>query len=262
MLTLDLLYAIIRINQRTEVIVLYDLIEMNKRMKVLKQRLGYTNEALSAASDIPLGTINKILSKKSSEPLLSNIIKIADALDVPASYLIFGNEGTGQTNDRMRLLYEKYRALDERGRQAVDNALDFEYKQSRIHRESPALTQISMLSLPRAYNAVSAGTGAYLVDNHSEMLELPKTYLSEQADFVIEVSGNSMEPIYQDGELVLVKEQPEINVGDIGIFVMDNEAYMKALGKDGLVSLNPKYPKIIPVESAEVVCVGKVLGKL
>ena len=71
---------------------------------------------------------------------------------------------------------------------------------------------------------------------------------ARKADFALYVRGNSMEPNFYDGDIVFVKEQPYIDNGQIGIFIYDNETYIKkySIQEDGvyLISLNKKYPPI------------------
>ena len=79
-------------------------------------------------------------------------------------------------------------------------------------------------------------------------------------DFIVRVSGDSMEPTYHDGDKLFVKEQPSIEIGEIGIFVVDGNAYVKELGVDRLISHNEKYSDIIINEYIRNECCGKVLG--
>lgn len=52
------------------------------------------------------------------------------------------------------------------------------------------------------------------------------------------------EPTYHDGDKLFVKEQPSMKSGEIGIFVVDGNAYVKELGVDRLISHNEKYSDI------------------
>lgn len=109
-------------------------------------------------------------------------------------------------------------------------------------------------------NRVSAGFGAILDDSENwETVLVPLTNDSRDADFILRVCGDSMEPKYSDGDYVLVKQQDTIEQGEIGIFCVDGEGYIKQLGNNVLISLNKKYPEI-PL-NAESRCFGKVLGK-
>ena len=107
---------------------------------------------------------------------------------------------------------------------------------------------------------VSAGFGDILNDyENSETVLVPLTEESRKADFVLCVHGDSMEPMFSDGDYVLVKHQDAIDPGEIGIFALNGEGYIKKLGKNVLISLNEKYPEI-PLDN-ESRCFGKVLGK-
>ena len=71
-----------------------------------------------------------------------------------------------------------------------------------------------------------------------------------------------MEPKFNDGDLVLVRTQPAIDIGEIGIFIVNGDSFIKKQGEDRLISLNPDYDDIIINEWDEVYCKGKVLDKL
>ncbi len=47
-----------------------------------------------------------------------------------------------------------------------------------------------------------------------------------------------MEPVYYDGDIVLIKSQPAVENGEIGIFIIENSGYIKKYGGDRLISLN------------------------
>lgn len=110
--------------------------------------------------------------------------------------------------------------------------------------------------------ALSAGTGQYLNDVRVEQIELP---VDIDADFVVPVYGNSMEPEYYTGDYVFVKLSVELSDGDIGVFEYYGDAYIKELliNENGafLHSLNPEY-KDIPIDAdSDFRIIGKVVGK-
>ena len=71
-----------------------------------------------------------------------------------------------------------------------------------------------------------------------------------------------MEPDYYDGDTVLVSQKVEINYGDIGIFIVNGNAYIKEYGKTELISHNPEADNIKISEHDNIVCMGKVIGCL
>lgn len=76
----------------------------------------------------------------------------------------------------------------------------------------------------------------------------------------MKVCGDSMEPIFFDGQEVLVHEQQTIELGEIGIFIIGGEQFIKTYRGDHLESANPNYPNVQFDEYSK--CIGKVLGLL
>ena len=119
----------------------------------------------------------------------------------------------------------------------------------------------NMITLPLYDTGASAGTGVFLDSTDYEMIAIEDDYTTRRANFAVWVSGNSMEPRFSDGDLVLVRTQPTIDIGDIGIFILNGEGYIKKLGESKLVSLNPAYDDIEFDDDDEIFCKGKVLRK-
>lgn len=78
---------------------------------------------------------------------------------------------------------------------------------------------------------VSAGTGAFLDDGNYEMISFPENAVPSDADFGVRVSGDSMEPVYHDGQIVWVQKCQSLSVGQVGIFIYDGEGYIKRYGE-------------------------------
>ncbi len=108
--------------------------------------------------------------------------------------------------------------------------------------------------------AACAGPSFGIGDDGGEPVWLYADRVTEQADEIISVSGNSMEPAYHDGDQVLVRHTSSIRPGEIGIFVNGDAGYLKEYRKEGLVSLNPEYPMMRFTKEDDVRCIGKVIG--
>ena len=67
---------------------------------------------------------------------------------------------------------------------------------------------------------------------------------------------------FRDGDIVLVEDTDTVEVGELGIFVLDGNGYFKKFGGDRLISLNEDYGDILLHGYSEVVCCGRVVGKL
>lgn len=94
---------------------------------------------------------------------------------------------------------------------------------------------------PIAVEPASAGTGNYIEDSVKESYNVGHL-APEKTDFGIRISGDSMEPMYHTGDVAWVHKQDSISNGEIGIFYLNGNTYIKELhdGPDGvyLVSLN------------------------
>ncbi len=110
---------------------------------------------------------------------------------------------------------------------------------------------------------MSAGSGIFILGNEAEdEIELPDLPEYEAADFAIDVSGDSMEPDFSHNDIALVQQDAELFPGDIGVFVVNSNAFIKELGDNELISRNKHY-KNIPIHDGDnVVCMGKVIGKV
>ena len=253
------------------------------RIKKLKSEKKITNDKLSELTGIPLGTLSKIMAGISDSPKLANIVAIADVLGCSLDYLV---NGTPENDNNFCLepdemdFIEAYRKLDAHSKDVVKLVVAKEGERDvaelartvvRKPREKSAkiLTGLNTgASASRKRNislydlAVSAGTGVYLDDALAVDISIPDNDKTRSADFALRINGNSMEPKYHDGDIVLVEDTDSVEVGELGIFVLDGNGYFKVYGGDRLVSLNSDYGDIILHGYSEVVCCGRVIGKL
>ena len=99
----------------------------SERVKQVKKDKGITNEALSEASGIPLGTLGKLLSGFTEEPKLSTAVAIAEALGCSLEYLATGKEEALTLSADETAMIKRYRALDAHGTRVCDYILNEEY---------------------------------------------------------------------------------------------------------------------------------------
>ena len=170
---------------------------------------------------------------------------------------------------------KKYRFISTHspdGASVVDTVLDREYEIAEQLKEAtaPPVTMIEFQTrsdgerrLIEYFRSASAGTGIFILGNEvTDQIEIPNTPENRKVDFAIKVSGDSMKPDYADGDVVLVSQKAELHHGDVGIFIINNKAYIKEYGEDELISRNPAAKNIPISEYDNIVCMGKVIGKL
>ena len=151
---------------------------------------------------------------------------------------------------------------------------------SGLYRCIPEPEDIRWVEMPVSRLAASAGTGSYLDEGSFETLRVPAADVPKGAVFGVRVSGDSMEPVYHDGEIVWVQPCDRLRVGEVGIFTYDGEGYIKLYGtqmpdernreaylrSDGsvapqpvLISYNAQYPPRVVHPDMGFQIVGRVL---
>ena len=259
------------------------------RIKKIKSSKKITNEQLSEMTGIPLGTLSKIMAEISDSPKFSNILAICEALGCSVNYIVTGepdNDNNYTLESGEIRLIENYRQLDTHGRELVALVLNKEAesitKANYGLGSEPAVKTAKVLTPKKAKNtyipsnqtiggrrsislydmSVSAGRGIYLDSDASDEINIPNTAKTQIADYALRINGNSMEPKYHNGDILLIQTCESVEVGELGIFVLDGEAYFKQYGGDRLISLNPEYGDILLKDFTTAECYGKVIGKL
>lgn len=198
-------------------------------------------------------------------PKLCSILEISmdELFDMPAPCVqVEEADNTDKAiNDSIdALLLEKYHYLSEGHRSVIDAMLDklAEIEDKELYDNIIEQTEFS--------KQLAAGFDAGVeFDDKGEPIYLYKDKVDGRADCVFTVSGDSMAPLYHSGDRVLVQRFPncqELEPGDIGAFIADNETYIKEYRKDGLHSLNKKYKTMKFSDDDKVFIIGRVVGIL
>ena len=114
----------------------------------------------------------------------------------------------------------------------------------------------------RVYERMSAGIGASVYDDRN----FDTVYFNEELahDFASWVSGDSMEPKYQNGSVALIRETGFDYDGAVYAVVCNNQTYIKRVYREAeglrLVSINPKYKDIFISYEEDPRIVGIIVG--
>lgn len=219
-------------------------------------------------------------ARKTSQPQLAEWLNLNMRPDKPIDFFTVSNweRGVAQPNFTTFLYILKWakvqdpytlvlgKALYNLNEAGVQRLNRFTHEQaelmeaSRLYQpvvEKPVPRQIRFYDVP-----VSAGTGNFLQDAEFEMIDVDDL-VPEDADFAVPISGDSMMPLFVDKQTVYVREQETLNHGEIGIFVLNGDAYIKRLETDGshprLVSLNKQYDPMVVGEYDRLDVLGKVV---
>ena len=227
-------------------------------IKMLRTDRQWTMVQVAEKLGVSLGAYQKY-ENGSRDVSTEMLCKIADLYNVTTDYLL----GRAPQTDPIQLLMaqnvltpqeieEQFSALPE-DLQAIVLAL---IKAMKARREQMQLRRPS-IQMRKHLNKAAAGFG-YDLSSEDEWAEITvlDTPQARSADFAVEVDGDSMEPDFHSGDIALVKLDPDVPVGEVGLFVHDGMGYIKERGKKCLISRNPDYPDI----EGEAQCIGIVIG--
>ncbi len=156
------------------------------------------------------GTLSKYENNK-QEPLVSVVTNLTEILDVSSDYLLGRSDCP----------------------QIIENV-------------APQ-PDTNVFNIP-LFDSVSAGLGRVADSTPRDFVPTFLPYNANPDDYIrINVSGDSMSPLIDDGSQILVRRQSSLDSGDIGVVLVDNEdAFVKkvnfGLNFIELESINPYYP--------------------
>ena len=112
---------------------------------------------------------------------------------------------------------------------------------------------------------VCAGNGVLAAEDIIGYEPADSKYSGEDY-FWLKVSGESMAPRIEDGDLLLIRRQTSVDSGDVGVFVVDGQegVVKKVIYDEGsieLISFNPYYPpmKFLGLDVLRVRVCGKII---
>jgi Predicted transcriptional regulator len=236
---------------------------ISSNIKTLLNENGLKAIDLKRGTGIPQSSISEYINGKAT-PNLGKVQQIADFFgveksDIDPSLLPNWNELT--TSMISPIIEEALETMKKLAEPRQEKVLLYS-KEQLTEQQQENIIDIREFTYNYYDNAVSAGTGQYLTDGIQETITLPVNY---DADFVVPVCGDSMEPIYHDWDYVFVETTYDLYDGDIGVFILDGDAYIKELRIDDegafLHSLNPKYRDKPILPESDFRIVGKVIGR-
>ncbi len=112
--------------------------------------------------------------------------------------------------------------------------------------------------------SVAAGTPILAEENITDTISLPTAIVGDSASFMLSVRGDSMvEAGINDGDYVVVREQPVADNGDIVVAIIDDGATVKRFFKEqGHIRLQPENASMDPIIVSDCSLAGKVVAVL
>ena len=254
---------------------LYDFAS-ERAQNVIGQRLL----AARNGKGLSLSALSALLAECGVESSKSNISKWERGEVVPSAYQLVALCRVLGIDDNLSYFTSDRRLdLNAEGIKKVQTYRDDLIASGKYTPAAP-MEEIEYIDMPVSFLAVSAGTGEFLSESNFEMVSFPKASVPAGADFGVRVHGDSMEPVYHDGQIIWIQETLDVSAGEEGVFIIDGCGYVKLLqmrtpdasvseqymDSEGrlhlqpvLVSYNKTYPPIAVSPESNFQIVGRVL---
>ena len=221
----------------------------------LREAHGWTQYEFANMLNVSVVTVC-CWERGTKQPSISNLIAISKALHCSVDELILSRH---PIDFELKTFENKYLKLDKFGRAAVNAVCDAELARLSVARQR---------YLPLYLTPSAAGVAAPIEGDDYEMVVAPDD-APKDTDYLVRISGQSMEPEISDGDIVCVNKRTTLKRGDIGIFCLNGTMYCKKYlstesGGLRLASANRDYAYadvVVGSDSMESVsCCGKVIG--
>ena len=232
---------------------------------ILKQLRNENGMTIAKAAET-FGVANRTYSSyelEEREPNLSLLIKLADFYNVSADYLLGRTEIKAMAGTTPAEQLDVTAAEQEIIRRYTEFPEEVRLLLLETIRKLVGLPDAPedlrpVIVFTRCHRMKASAGAGYDLDNEDEwrdvrIYDCPEAH---DADFAVEVDGDSMEPDYHDGDIVFVKLSEDVPVGKVGLFTHDGKGYIKERGETCLISRNPEYENI----HGECRAVGEVIG--
>lgn len=203
--------------------------EFKDLVKMRREELGLTMEQVAAACGVSRPTVSRWESGEIKDVRREKIIALAKALRTTPAYLL------GMTDDKLDLS-------------------DLAHSGIKNIEPLPPIRKIPLIG------EIACGEPITAEENIEGYVGAPN---EGYADFCLRCRGDSMAPMIDDGDLVFIRQQEEVETGETAAVLIGNEATLKHVYYDGesliLVSNNPAYAPM--TYSGEQLNEVRILGK-
>lgn len=216
---------------------------------------GWSLSEFARKLNLPKSSISRYFNKSRQLPI-NKINLFSDVLGVSPEYLLGIQTIASDRSKTQNELLNVYNKLDSKRQSKV-----YDYA-SRQLDEQNGIQEDKVVYLVRGRQS-AAGSMIHVDDVDAEMGVLPSSIVPNGANELVQITGDSMEPLIKKGSEVYLRYQPTVEDGEIAIVRVEDEGVTcKYLFRDGeniiLKSENSKYDDIV-VDANKVSVIGKVL---
>ena len=187
-------------------------------INIKKKALGLTSQRLSELSNVPIGTLNKILCGSTKNPQIDTLAALCNVLGCSVSDIL-----TDTASGDAQMLSDDF---------------DLSGYLPKNNSRGGDLNNNAQKNSRRFLTLVYADPYSDEIETHDMLADSAPC----DCDFAVRVCDSSMEPLIQNGNICYVKKAKNITVGNLGVFKIDGKIYVRKLEKERISALNPNYP--------------------
>lgn len=230
-----------------------------ERIRFYRCRIGMEQKALAEQLGISGNAVYNWESGR-ARPDVNLLPAICKSLHISLYELFDLEDPTIQYSAREQLLIEKFQTLTDGHKHAVEVMAET-LGNVELAERCPTIRQLIFFE-----KSLAAGTADPTeFEDEGEPIFLYASRDVDRADCVFTVNGDSMEPEFHNGDMVLVQRTPtgpDLEYGEVGAFIIGNETYIKIYEEDGLHSYNRAYKPIHFCSEDKVYLIGRVISRL
>lgn len=230
---------------------------IGNKIRYYRTSKNYTQEELAKKINTKKATISNYETGYRS-PQQDMLFQIANVLDISINDLF--PDTTSEKDTSIESIYNQL----ELPRQAKVYSFAEHQLKEQNNPKVQSLSEYKEKKQPQEIHLqskVSAGRGVVDLDPNSTDTITYYGKLPKHFDMAFKVDGNSMEPVFEDGDIIFVEKMDEIINGALMVVTIEDEAFIKKVYLDDdcirLVSLNKEYDDIRATEGINVI--GKVV---
>lgn len=215
--------------------------EFGSRLKLSIKQSPYSQKSICSKLSINKDSLSNYVNGRSL-PNTQTLAELCELLNVSSDYLIFGKKSD--------LFLEKLSSFSTANTDELNNYIDFILYKEKIQnkKQDNIISIMQVVKDPTPYNEetkeqtveeakvfipmlgyIAAGQPIDLPDDYTfdDVVAMPCTKEAEQADFALQIKGDSMYPLINDGDTILVKRQSTARDGQIVVASINNATTLK-----------------------------------
>lgn len=211
------------------------MVTIGEKIAKLLEEKNMTQRDLAKLINVTEVTIGRYINN-TREPKGSVLKDIADALGVTSDYLL--------TNKK--ILKDQFRSSDEFSKSIL----------SRLGVKIPVLGK------------VAAGVPLEAIQDIEDYEEITQEMARKGEYFALKIKGNSMEPKFTEGDVVIVRKQSDVESGEIGVVIVNgcDATVKKIIKQENGILLMATNPAVFPPKFYEYKDISElpvyILGKV